>query len=179
MICADARECMLEAARAELEVALGQAGGDGGGGQTAQIPDALEKHLRACPECREVASLIVSEERILARALEEVAPRTPLLEALKLIDLQAGRRGPRWRSWGGAAALAAAAVVGILAVSSVQVRDEWPGDDPGTSDARPGTPRPEATSLPAVEAPEGTSVAVFETDNPEIIVFWFYEGRGQ
>jgi hypothetical protein len=33
--------------------------------------------------------------------------------------------------------------------------------------------------LPAVEAPEGTSVAVFETDNPELIVFWFYEGRGQ
>ncbi len=145
MRCAEAREQMLEADRTDL------------GGATES---ELSLHLRRCARCRGAADRILEAERELWRALAAATPRRGADEAVRLARRRARRRRWMWR----AAPLAAAAV---LAVALIARREE-------VEQTLPPASAPPIQSGLAVEGPPGRSVAVFQTDNPDIVVIWFF-----
>jgi len=77
-----------------------------------------------------------------------------------LVRRRAWRRRWAWR----VAPLAAAAV---LAVALIARREQVQQTPPPAS-------APPIRSGLAVEGPPGRSVAVFQTDNPDIVVIWFF-----
>ena len=145
MRCAEARERMLEAERTDLSGAT---------------ESELNLHLRECARCRRAANRILEAERELWGALAAATPGHGADEAVGLVRRRARRRRWMWR----AAPLAAAAVLAIVWLGR-PARLEQPALSP--------TP-PAVGSGIAVEAPPGKSVAVFRTDNPEIVVIWFF-----
>jgi hypothetical protein len=147
MTCADARERMLEADRNDL---------------TGATDSDLSQHLRSCAGCRVAADRILEGERELGRALAAAAPRRATDDAV----LTATRRGvrPRWM-WRSAPLVAAALFAAVILGRRRAMEQAWPP-------AR----RPLAAADIAVEAPLGASAAVFHTDNPDVVIIWFFRG---
>src|ERR1043166_3406376 len=146
MTCADARERMLEADRTDLAGAT---------------DSDLSRHLRGCAGCRAAADRILEVERELGRALAAGAPRRAPNDAV----LTATRRGVRRRwMWRSAPLAAAALLAAVLLGRHPTVERSWPSAQ-----------TPPATADIAVEAPGG-SVAVFRTDNPDVVIIWFFRG---
>jgi anti-sigma factor RsiW len=147
MNCEAARERLLEAELAELE-----GRGDG----------ELARHLRSCRSCSTQARAILDQYGALRGALESRPPRLDPAD-------------PRWRRrvvrsparrWVAAIPLALAAGLAILVVARRH-----------QTAIEPGTPVPLATSAAPgldVQGPPGRSVAVFQTDNPNIVVIWSF-----
>ena len=147
MTCADARERMLEADRNDL---------------TDATDSDLSLHLRSCAGCRVAADRILEGERELGRALAAAAPRRAADDAV----LTATRRGVRRRwMWRSAPLVAAALFAAVLLGRRRAMEQAWPP-------AR----RPLAPADIAVEAPLGASAAVFHTDNPDVVIIWFFRG---
>ena len=147
MTCADARERVLEADRDDLAGAT---------------DSDLSLHLRSCAGCRVAADRILEGERELGRALAAAAPRRAADDAV----LTATRRGVRRRwMWRSAPLLAAALFAAVLLGRRRAMEQAWPP-------AR----RPLAPADIAVEAPLGASAAVFRTDNPDVVIIWFFRG---
>jgi hypothetical protein len=149
MNCTEARERILEADLAEL-----QETGD----------SLLSKHIRLCVGCRGVAERILREELSLARVLSEVRPRVALERALA--D-QRRTPGGRRRIWTRVVpALAAAGLAGVLLTRApvIPMGGRPPMSFP--ADALPQTP--------TVDPPLDRNVVVFESDNPNIVIIWFY-----
>ena len=145
MTCAEAREWMLEAERTDLNGAT---------------ESELSLHLRTCGRCRRAAHRILEAERELWGALAAATPGRGADEAVGLVRRRAWRRRWMWR----AAPLAAAAVLTIV----------WLGRPARVEQSALSPTPPAAGSGIAVEAPPGRSVAVFRTDNPDIVVIWFF-----
>jgi hypothetical protein len=145
MNCTAARELLLVADAAELA----------GRGRAE-----LAVHVRDCQACRAAAAAILEAERQLGQALAAATPRRGVDQALELARRRAWRRRWAWR----VAPLAAAALLAIV----------WLGR-PARLEQQALSPTPPAVgSGIAVEAPPGRSVAVFRSDNPEIVVIWFF-----
>lgn len=140
----------LEARAALLEAELEELRG------TADTPLAL--HLRDCTDCRAAAERILRLEGALGRRLAARAPRRRIARAPV-----APRRHRPWR-W--AAPLAAAA--GIVALVVTRAPEPRPEDH-----GPPDLATHEVGGV-SVRAPAGRNVAVFQTDNPDIVVIWFY-----
>ena len=145
MTCAEARERMLEAERTDLSGAT---------------ESELSLHLRGCARCRRAANRILEAERELWGALAAATPVRGTEEAVGTVRRRAQRRRWVWR----VAPLAAAAV---LAVALIARREQVQQTPPPAS-------APPIRSGLAVEGPPGRSVAVFQTDNPDIVVIWFF-----
>ncbi len=148
--CRAALERLLEADPAEL---AGQ--GDG----------VLATHVRDCPRCAAVAARLLAGQDELSRALDALRPATGVDAALDA--LRARRRHSAWTrwSWRWAAPLAAAAaLVGVLVVRSVDT-DRMPGEI---------VARPAASFEPLVEMATTQNVMVFETRDRSAKVIWFY-----
>jgi len=142
--CAEARERMLEAERTDLSGAT---------------ESELSLHLRGCARCRRAANRILEAERELWGALAAATPVRGAEEAVGTVRRRAQRRRWVWR----VAPLAAAAGLAVaLLARREQVQQSLPPKAPPT---RAGL---------AVEGPPGRSVAVFQTDNPDIVVIWFF-----
>lgn len=149
MDCTEARERILEADLAELRWT-----GD----------SALSKHLLRCSGCRGVAERILGDERTLAQELAKIAPRVSL-------GLGVASSGREWhqrrRIW--TRLVPALAAAGLAAVLLTQVRispfDRAPAP-PGVTEA--------LSPAPQVDPPSDRNVVVFGTDNPNIIIIWFY-----
>jgi len=120
----------------------------------------LSLHLRGCARCRRAANRILEAERELWGALAAATPGRGADEAVGLVRRRARRRRWMWR----AAPLAAAAV---LAVALIARRE------PVQRSLPPASAPPIRSGL-AVEGPPGRSVAVFQADNPDIVVIWFF-----
>ena len=148
MTCAEARERMLEAERTDLSGAT---------------ESELSLHLRGCVRCRRAANRIVEAERELWGALAAATPERGADEAVALVRRRAQRRRWVWR----VAPLAAAAVLAVVLIARrEQVPQSLPpASAPSIRSGRSGL---------AVEGPPGRSVAVFQTDNPDIVVIWFF-----
>ena len=124
----------------------------------------LATHLAKCARCRAAAERIVASMGLLDRALS-VPGAGPdvdvILARARLEAVPAARRKRRFpRSW---VALAAAAAVVTIAL--------WGQREPtlrGVPLASPSGPPP------VVDALASDNVAVFETDNPDITVLWFF-----
>ena len=147
MTCVEARGQILEADRNDLAGAT---------------DSELSLHLRGCAGCRTAADRILEAERELGRALAGAAPRRAADEAV----LTATRRGVRRRWVWRAAPLAAAALFAAVLLGRRRAVEQ----------ARPSARRPLAPADIAVEAPLGGSVGVFRTDNPDVVIIWFFRG---
>lgn len=160
MNCERATALLLEADLAELE----------GHGDTA-----LAAHLERCPSCRERARRIVAAERGLDRALDGLGHqgRAPDATAaatggeptsgprVASVPIRRGRRAVRW-AW---IPLALAAGLGTL----ILVSDEEPLPTRPTSAALD-----RSTDRLRVDVPAGRNAVLYETENPNVIVVWFY-----
>ena len=164
MRCERVREIALEADPKTLEQALSGIG-------------ELAEHMGRCPACAERVRAVLVLNESLAAGLAGAAPAVPVDRALAMAGSDVARRravGRRRNMWRGLIPLAAAATVaGVLAVRSVVLE---PGGTPGEMYAGQGVALSAVAPDVDVTAPAGTSVAVFRTPNPEIVVFWFYEG---
>ncbi len=145
MTCVEARGQILEADRNDLAGAT---------------DSELSLHLRACAGCRASADRILEAEGELERALTAAEPRRAADDAVRTATRPGVRRRWIWRS----APLAAAAVLAVVLIARRgEVEQTLP----------PPTAPPIRSGL-AVEGPPGRSVAVFQTDNPDIVVIWFF-----
>lgn len=133
---------------------------------------ALPDHVRTCASCREAAERILAAHEDLVAGLEELGPARPLQEATAAAIRESARRRSRVSraSW----AVAAAAVIGVLALRALDVGNGVVTDTVEVVASHAGSP-----AMPEVEALLGESVLVLETDNENVVVFWFYQGRGE
>jgi hypothetical protein len=148
MNCDAARERLFEADLAELE---GQGEGE------------LALHLRACDRCRRQAQVILGQYAALQGALERQTPR------LNPMDPRWRRPLPRARSWQRWPVLVPVALAASLAILVVARR--W------QAGFEPNPPVPAITSTRPgldVQGPPGRTVAVFQTDNPNIVIIWSF-----
>jgi anti-sigma factor RsiW len=118
----------------------------------------LAAHLRDCAACRAATARILDAEQALRHALAGATARRSVDEVVRA----AGRTRRRW-VWRVAPLAAAAAVVAVLVGRREQFEQVLP----------PPTRLAAYTDI-AVEAPPGRSVAVFKTENPDIVVIWFF-----
>lgn len=149
MTCATARTLMLTADPTEL---AGSTGSD------------LSLHVATCIICRAQATLLIEAQAELTRALDaamgDVAP-----DAVRGVLAAARRRRDGGRRWRWTIPVAAAAVVvGVLLIRI---------DRPPTERVR-RVPAPVAARGVTVAAPPGRNVAVLQTDNPNLVVIWFF-----
>jgi len=137
---------------------------------------AVSGHLTECPSCAAAARAVLEQQALLAEQLASVGPSATLDRALEAALEEAERRriAGRRHSWRRLAPLAVAATVaGLLAIRFVGISpDTALRDGFETTEIMASALRPDVD----VTAPEGTNVAVFRTPNPDIVVYWFYEG---
>jgi anti-sigma factor RsiW len=146
MNCRTARTLLLTAEVADLE---GRGAGD------------VSHHLRSCARCRDLAAELLQAMGELRRALETT--ERPGVEPVRRAVLDAQRRRARTRLLARVVPLAAAAgLTGLLLVR------RGPQVVPGITPARV------AIHDVSVTAPPGRSLAVLHTDNPNIVVIWFF-----
>jgi anti-sigma factor RsiW len=147
MTCTEALDLLLEAEPHEL---------------AGTTDSGLSRHLRDCSTCRTSAARILEAEGVLRQQLAATAPARSVGAAVELAQLR--RKRSAWRllsPLAAAAAAAAAALVGIV----WEHQPSLPGVPP-----QPGARPP---SL-AITAPAGRNVLVMTTDNPDVVVFWFF-----
>ena len=156
MNCDRATALLLEADLAELE----------GLGQTD-----LTAHLERCGGCRERARRIVAGERALGAALEGIGLARGARDAglgestsdqrTAPVPSRRGWRAVR-RAW---IPLALAAGIGALILI--------PGSEPAPVVTRSVALDDDAGRL-RVDVPAGRNAVLYETENPNVIVVWFY-----
>ena len=136
------------------------------------LAEAPPDHARTCDECRLVAERILAAHEQLAAGLEVLEPALPLAEAVSAAIRESDGRRNRVRraSW----AVAAATVAGLLGVRVLDV-----GNGAGTDALEVVARVATSPHMPEVEALLDESVLVLETDNDDVVVFWFYQGRGE
>jgi anti-sigma factor RsiW len=148
MNCQTARNLLLTAEVAEL-----QGRGD----------SELSRHLGSCGRCRALAAELVGTLGELRRELQ--APEDSDIRSVRRAVLSAQRRRARARLLGRVVPLAAAAgLAGLLLARR--------GPPPGV---RPAAVQEETLVHDVtVTAPPGRNLAVWHTDDPNIVVVWFF-----
>ncbi len=148
MNCATAHELLLEAEPAELK---------------GHADTELAHHLRTCARCRQRAQVILEQYSALRAALDRQEPRLDPADERWRRPIAAPAHHRRWPV---IVPVALAASVAVLLLGRHR-----------------GLPAPAATSLPQiassdealdVQGPPGRTVAVFRTDNPNIVVIWSF-----
>ncbi len=147
MRCADVRERLLEADPAELR---------------GEITTDFTAHLAECTTCRKAAERILTAEDALRAHLAAATPARP---ASYLVPLVRARVRSRRRLTRFAAAVLALAAAGIAIALFVGRDGEAPTHTIATVPPDP---------VPLVDATPGQRVAVFETDNPNIVIVWTF-----
>ncbi len=118
----------------------------------------LSRHIHGCVPCRAAARRILDAESVLRETLAAAAPRRTTAEAIQL----AGQRRKRTlRLWQLGPLAAAAGVAGLILARHNPI-------------ALVPTVAPHPSPRIAVTAPPGRSVAVLQTDNPDVVVIWFF-----
>jgi len=155
--CEGYREALLEAEPDDLR----------GIGQTE-----VARHVRTCPACARAGEIILETTASLNAFLDSEVP-VPDLDALLrratasavTPPRQAERPGPvaSWRGSRRWVALAAAA-----SIAALLLLPDRPAPLPPVATVATAAP------LPTVESAPGQTVAVFETENPDITVLWFF-----
>lgn len=150
MTCATARTLMLTADPAEL---AGSTGSD------------LALHIATCASCRGHVALLLEAQSELARALDAPGDQDSLGAVRSALAIARRRRDDaRQRRW--TFPLAAAAVLAGLVVIRLG----------GRAPVQPSPPAvpPAAGHRITVTPPRGRNVAVLQTDNPNVVIIWFF-----
>lgn len=150
MTCATARTQMLTADPAEL---AGSTGSD------------LSLHIATCTSCRARGAALLEAQAELARAIDapgEADGRDAVRSAIAVARRR--RDDARRRRW--MYPLTAAAVLAGLMVMRY-------GDRTPVPPSLPVAP-PAAGRGITVAAPQGRNVAVLQTDNPNVVIIWFF-----
>lgn len=130
--------------------------------------DELARHLRQCARCQERTRRILDQTAALQAALERAVPRTTPGAAWRSGAAQRTARMP----WAVALALAASLAVLLLGrpgQDQAHERGVSPATAPGPF---MGT---DLTGAPLdVQGPPEQTLAVFQTDNPDIVVIWSF-----
>jgi predicted anti-sigma-YlaC factor YlaD len=121
----------------------------------------LRAHIDECAECRALAEQLRDAERRLARDIAASVSPTDPATAVRRAGVEARRRARRRRGAGIVTLAAAAGLAAILVV-------------PGRRGPRGIVPIAETRAPLTVTAPPGRNVAVLRTDNPDVVVFWFF-----
>jgi len=173
MICRECRARLLEVDFGAIATALSRQADPAAGRPDVPQAAALPDHLRTCASCRGVAERILKAHEDLAAGLEALSPVRPLQEATAAAIRESTRRrsGVRRASW----AVAAAAAIGVLALRALDIGS---GVAPDVVEVL-ASHQAESPFMPEVEAMFDESVLVLETDNKNVVVFWFYQGRGE
>lgn len=134
--------------------------------------ETLENHLGSCAGCRALAKRVVASEAELSQGLRILGPRRPLAASVASAIEDSNRRAVHMRrsSW----AVAAAGVAAVLALRAFHAGNGVV-PEPAVVAERPAV----RAFTPEVEALLDESVLVLETDNDDVVVFWFYQGRGE
>ena len=171
MNCREFQERLLELDPPALAAALGHHA-DRAVERAAGPLDAFPDHLRTCPSCREATERVLADQERLAAGLAALGPARSVEEAASAAIRESARRRSRHRgaSW----MAAAAAVTGVMALRAL---DFGGGFVPETLEV--GVASAATQLMPEVEAMLDESVLVLETDNEDVVVFWFYQGRGE
>ena len=160
MNCERATALLLEADLGELE----------GRGDTD-----LVAHLERCTDCGERARRIVAAERALDRALDGLGRQSLARHgtaAARGGELPSDRHlagAPSRRGWGGVrwAWIPLALAAGIAALILIPDEEAPPvRSTPAALDVAPDRLR--------VDVPAGRNAVLYETENPNVIVVWFY-----
>jgi len=125
----------------------------------------LALHIATCASCRTQAALLLEAGSELARALDAAAGHDAVGAVRSALAAARRRRdAAQRRAW--TIPLAAAALLAGLLVIRYS----------GSSPAQPSAPaaRPDAGRGITVAAPRGRNVAVLQTDNPNVVVIWFF-----
>lgn len=173
MNCRECRERLLEACPSEIAAVLDESSDRLAAALKGPSGEAWREHVRACSACEALAGRILEAQERLVADLAALTPARPLEEAVAAASRESARRRSRVRraSWGAAAAV----VAGVLGIRALD-----PGSGVGTDTIRVEARTYAGSALaPEVEATLGGSVVVLETDNENVVVFWFYQGRGQ
>jgi hypothetical protein len=176
MNCRECRDWLLEASPLEIAGALGELSADRRA-DAVESPSEAEwrEHAQACASCLTLAERILEAQEELAAGLELLTPVGRLADALAVASREAVGRRRRARrrrvSWGTTAAVAA----GVLMIRSF---DSGGGFRTDSIDAVARGYIGSALA-PEVEALLDESVVVLETDDEDVVVFWFYQGRGE
>lgn len=134
----------------------------------AALAPELERHLQACPECREIAGRLRAGERALGHALDGAEPGLSADEATE----RAARSGStadaspnRRRFW---VPVAAAALL-LLALGI-----PWMLQERGPESVEPVASTPDQLHPSVkVEVPRDRKTAIMHTSHPNITVVWF------
>jgi len=171
MNCREFQARLLEVDPLVLAAALGQHA-DRAVERAAVPKDAFPDHLRTCPSCREVTERVLADQERLAAGLAAVGPARPTEEAASAAIRESATRRSRHRraSW----IAAAAAVTGVMALRAMDFGGGFVPETLEVAVASAGT-----QLMPEVEAMLDESVLVLQTDNEDVVVFWFYQGRGE
>lgn len=155
----------------------------------------VEEHLRGCADCREFAAgLRASLELLRAAHAEEIAPaHYTALRARVMAEV----RRPRRRAW--VWAVVGAAMVLIVAVAAIDRRMR-PAPLPRAAAVLPSAPPLPVGSAPSRarsaiaprrvgrarpvrrlrrNAPAETVLVKLETDNPDVVIYWIAETKGE
>ena len=118
----------------------------------------LAQHIQECDHCRALARKIVESEAALGAALDSIT------SGIRTRTEAPGRR----RRWHWAALVPLAAAAGLAAI---MLRG---GTEAPPVPALP--PSMQVVNAPVVETSGDQNVAVFTTDDPDIVVVWFLGG---
>jgi anti-sigma factor RsiW len=173
MNCGSCRDLLLEADPGVIRSALTARAPDLGPAGRVEVEDELARHLATCSECAHSAERILAANDDLAAGLALLGPERGLEDAVRAASREdVPRRQVRRTPW----AVAAAVAAGILAIRFL---GDGPGfDSSGIDGGATPVARAEAFT-PEVDVPAGESVMVMESANEDVVVFWFYQGRGE
>jgi anti-sigma factor RsiW len=150
------------------------AGGDLADEQAREV----EKHLRGCPDCRELAAGLVASQAALQSLRDEDLDANRLAEVRRQVLDRVGAARPAWvfafRWWQAVpVGLAAAVLVFVL-----YPRPEIP--PPPAPPVIAIAPPPEIrrpVSVPPKPAQEPLLVKMF-TDDPDVVIYWLIDPKG-
>lgn len=171
MSCNRCRVRLLEADPGAIALALGRREGDSMLEREGRS-DPLD-HLTTCPDCRAAAERLVSANSDLVAGLASLRPAGSTAEAVRRARLESSRRTRRARQRAGWTTVAAACLAGVIALGTWIEEPRGPGAEMVASGELP------PSLLPEVESGPDESVMVFESEDESVVVFWFFEGRGQ
>ena len=132
---------------------------------TGEADTPLAAHIGECERCRAAAARVIEAGGGLRLGLEELRPRTDVVDALARARARASVWPLRIRARRLAVTLAAAAALASLWIMSDRAPDPF---EPGSA----AVVRREPERPPIVQAPPDKSVVVLATDNPRVKIIW-------